>query len=277
MMRANRFQRSHTQEWLVLAFAVGLSLTLLFFSKHTGVTIIRGELADVVSIVTRPLSRVGNLFNMWQDYDDLRSRAMELSLENSMLRDAILENERLRSMLEFKERSELKLKPASVIARTGTGVSGRMRLDVGGRDGVQLNSAVITPHGLVGKIAEVSERTSLVHTLVGNSYGVSVILERTRMTGIMRWTAPGKWVVLGLPTGADIRRGDVVVSSGAGSVFPKGIRAGIIADSTAIGASYGQTWLVVPLVDFSTLEEVFVVVKDDSLLTDNDNQAGESQ
>lgn len=261
----------------MLALAVGLSLTLLFFSKNPGVMMLRGELADAVSVISRPFSRVGNIVNMWGDYEDLRKRAMDLSLENSMLRDAVLENERLRAMLDFKERSRLTLKPASVIARTGTGASGRLRLDLGKRDGVQINSAVITPHGLVGKIAEVSDETSLVQTLVGNSYGVSVILERTRMTGIMRWQTPGNWVVLGLPTGADIRRGDVLVSSGAGSVFPKGIRAGIIADSAASVASYGQTWRVQPLVDFSTLEEVFIVVRDSFWPTVDDEPAGETK
>ena len=277
MMRANRFQRSHTHEWLVLALAVGLSLTLLFFSKNQGVVILRGELADGFTMIVRPFSRIGNIVNMWKDYDEMRTLAMEMSLENSMIRDAVLENERLRSMLEFKQRSELKLMPASVIARPGAGIGGRMRLDVGAGDGVQVNSAVITPYGLVGKISEVSDHTSLVQTLVGNSYGVSVILERTRMTGIMRWTAPGKWIVLGLPTGADVRWGDVVVSSGAGSVFPKGIRAGIVSDSTAIDASYGQTWPVLPLVDFSTIEEVFVVVQNDADSTSIDEASGEAK
>ena len=138
-MRTSRQQQSRMQEWLVLALVVGLSLTLLFFGKNQGVMLVRGELADVISIIVQPFSRIGNVVNMWQDYDDMRMRAMELSLENSALRDAVLENERLRAMLEFKQRSELELIPASVIARTGAAASGRFRLNAGIVDGVQIN------------------------------------------------------------------------------------------------------------------------------------------
>jgi rod shape-determining protein MreC len=258
-MKANRHQRNPVREGLVLAVTVGLSLALLFFSKHSGVERIRGELADAMKFIVLPFSQLGSIVNMWQDYEDMRTYAMELSLENRMLRDAVLENERLRAMLEFKNRSSLDLIPASVVARVGSGVGGRLRLNAGREDGVTLNSAVITPRGLVGKIIETSDRTSLVQTLVGNSYGVSVIIERTRLTGILRWRAQGEWVVLGLPTGADVRRRDVIITSGAGSVFPKGIRAGIVSGSSPIDSPVGQSWLVEPLVDFGTLEEIFVV------------------
>jgi rod shape-determining protein MreC len=98
---------------------------------------------------------------------------------------------------------------------------------------------------------------------VGNNYGVSVIIERTRLTGILRWIAPGDWIILGLPSGADIKRGDVVVTSGAGSVFPKGIRTGIVTSPAPRQTRAGQAWSVSPLARFGTIEEVFVVAQFD--------------
>jgi rod shape-determining protein MreC len=262
-MRTSRYQRSLFQEWLVLAIAVGLSLTLLFFSKNSGVADVRGDMADAVSVVVRPLSSLAGIVNIWHDYDEMRARAMELSLENEKLHDAILENERLRAMLDFKQRSRLDLIPAAVIANVGSGVSGRIRIDAGLAEGVQVNSAVMTPHGLVGKVIEIADHSALVQTLVANNYGVSVIIERTRLTGILRWIAPGDWIILGLPSGADIKRGDVVITSGAGSVFPKGIRTGIVTSPAPRQTRAGQAWSISPLAHFGTLEEIFVVVQRD--------------
>lgn len=260
-MRANRSFRGRSYEWLVLILSVGISLVMLFFSRHTGVIHLRGELADGLGAIVAPVASLSNIVSRWQEYEELHSLAIELSLENSILRDAIFENERLRAMLEFKRRSSLELTPASIIARLGPAAGGRLRLNVGAADSVSLDAAVLTPHGLVGKVIELSDQTSLVQTLVGNSYGVSVIVERTRMAGIMRWRGSNDWAVIGLPTGAKLKVGDVVVSSGAGFVFPKGIRTGIISSAQPTPAAFGQTWSVEPLVDFSTLEEVFVVLR----------------
>jgi len=267
-MRTSRYQRSLFQEWLVLAIAVGLSLILLFFSKNSGVANVRNDMADAVSVFARPFSNLASIVNIWHEYDEMRGRAMELSIENEALHDAIIENERLRAMLDFKQRSQLDLIPASVIARVGPGVSGRIRINAGLLEGVKINSAVMTPHGLVGKVIEASDHTALVQTLVGNNFGVSVIIERSRLSGILRWIGPGDWAILGLPSGADIKRGDVAVTSGAGSVFPKGIRAGIVTSPSPRQLRMGQVWSLAPLAHFGTLEEIFVVVQRDSFTSD---------
>jgi rod shape-determining protein MreC len=275
-MRTSRYQRSLFQEWLVLAITVGLSLILLFFSKSTGVAEVRGDMADAVSIAVKPLSGLAAIVNIWHDYDEMRARAMELSIENETLRDAILENERLRAMLDFKGRSQLDLIPASVIARVGSAVSGRIRINAGFIEGVRTNSAVMTPHGLVGKVIETADHSALVQTLVGNNYGVSVIIERTRLTGILRWIAPGDWIILGLPSGADIKRGDVIVTSGAGSVFPKSIRTGIVTSPAPRQTRAGQAWSITPLAHFGTLEEVFVVAQYDPFSNDDGSTEAET-
>jgi rod shape-determining protein MreC len=151
------------------------------------------------------------------------------------------------------------LMSASVIGFPGSEIGGRILIDRGRHDGVRLNSAVITPRGLVGKVVEISEFAALVQTLEGNAYGVSVMVERSRVAGILHWTGPHEWTIVGLSTGEDVRVGDLVVTTGAGTVFPKNVRVGVVTRVTGQGEANVGWCRVRPFVRFASLEEVFVI------------------
>jgi rod shape-determining protein MreC len=253
-------QASGTLEWTVFLCCAAISLVLLLTSPKPGVRELKDSASDVVSYAVSPLHFVRRLFSIWSDYDILQQQAIALSKDNAKLRDAFLENERLRAMLDMRERETLTTIPASVISAVGPALGGQFRINMGSSASVPLNAAVITPLGLVGKTVEVTSHTALVQTLVGNSYGVAVILERTRMRGILRWSGPDRYTLTGLPQGVDVKSGDLVLTSGAGSVFPKGLRVGVVTDATSNITTYGESWLVQPFVDFRTVEDVFVVI-----------------
>lgn len=258
-MPARNRQASGTLEWTVFLSCAAISLVLLLTSPKPGVRELKDTATDVVGIAASPLHGVRRLFSIWSDYDILQQQALALGKENAKLRDAYVENERLRAMLGLRERSNLTTISASVISAVGPALGGQYRIDMGRSAGVPLHAAVITPQGLVGKAIEVTDNTTLVQTLVGNSYGVAVLLERTRMRGILRWTGPDRYSLTGLPQGVDVKSGDLVLTSGAGSVFPKGLRVGVVTDSQSTISTYGESWLVQPFVDFRTVEDVFVV------------------
>ncbi|NUO17988.1 rod shape-determining protein MreC [bacterium] len=259
-MPSRNRQASGTLEWIIFFTCAGLSLVLLLTSPKPGATALKETATDVVGYAASPLRFVRRLFSIWSDYDVLQKHAIELSKENNQLRDAYLENERLRALLGMRERTDLTTISASVISAVGPALGGQYRLNKGRTDGVQVNAAVVTPQGLVGKVIEVTDNTALVQTLVGNSYGVAVVLERTRMRGILRWTGPDRYSLTGLPQGVDIKNGDLVLTSGAGSVFPKGLRVGVVTAAPSVISIYGESWLVQPFVDFRTVEDVFVVL-----------------
>jgi rod shape-determining protein MreC len=247
-------------DWLIFLASVGFSLTLLFFGKGKAAVAVKQEAGGVVAYLAKPIVSVRRTFDLWKENEQLRRNAETLSEENSDLRDAILENVRLRAMLDFKTRSPFLFRAAEVIGFPGLQIGGRIILDRGRASGVQVNSAVLTPDGLVGKVTDVSQFTSLVQTLQGNAYGVSVMVERSRVGGILRWLGPGEWTILGLSTGEDVRVGDLVLTTGAGFVFPKGIRVGVV---TKVGGQTDPTagWCRVrPFVRVASLEEVFVIV-----------------
>ncbi|MBK6766278.1 MAG: rod shape-determining protein MreC [bacterium] len=252
-------QVSGNVEWTVYIVCMAVALVLLLTSPKPGVREIKDSTADLVGYAATPLQLVRKVFTVWSDFDLLQKHALELSKENSQLRDAYMENQRLRSMLSLRERTSIGTIPASVISAVGPALGGQYRINAGRAQGVELNAAVITPFGLVGKTVEVTDHTTLVQTLVGNNYGVAVMLERTRMRGILRWAGPDRWTLSGLPTGVDVKPGDLVVTSGLGAVFPMSLRVGVVAESPSAISTYGESWTVQPFVDFRTVEEVFVV------------------
>jgi rod shape-determining protein MreC len=264
-------------DWIVFLVTVGFSLTLLFFGKSPAVTSAKREIGGIIAYAGKPVGLVRRSFGLWKENNDLRARAMTLGQENAELRDAALENARLRAMLDFRNRSPLPLKSAEVVGFPGLSVGGRILLDLGRSQGVRLNSAVLTPDGLVGKVVEVSDHSSLVQTLQGNAYGVSVYIERSRVAGILRWAGSGTWTIVGLSTGEDVRVGDLVLTTGAGSVFPQNVRVGVVVKVTGQHEA-NQSWCQVrPFVRFESLEEVFVVTQPNRATEAEDVRMNESR
>ncbi len=251
-------------DWIVFLTSVGLSLTLLFFGRNPAVESLKLQAVEMIARASKPLVLARRTFSLWQDNKRLRDLSISLSDENSRLREFALENERLRAMLEFRERAPMRMKSADVVAVPGPQIGGKLVIDLGKADGVFVNSAVLTPQGLVGKVTELSAHTALVQSLVGNAYGVSVMIERSRVSGILRWVEPGHWTIVGLATGEDVRAGDLVLTTGAGTVFPKGIRVGVVTEVHAQDDPKRGFCRVTPFVDFSAVEEVFVITPPDS-------------
>jgi rod shape-determining protein MreC len=123
------------------------------------------------------------------------------------------------------------------------------------REGV----AVVAPQGLVGKVVLVEPRSAWVRPLNSRGCRVSTRLERTRVDGILDWT-PGRGLHLTfVPLRMEAAIGDVVVTSGLGGTFPRGIPVGEVTSIEPNRADGSMRLLVRPAVDFDALEEVFLV------------------
>lgn len=263
-MRPASPQYIYRLEWLIFLLAVGLSLTLLFIGRQPAAVGFKHDAGAAASWAARPVMIALRTLDLWRENAVLRDEALRLGEENARLRDATLENARLRSMLRLSEAAPWPLVAAEVIGYPGPAVGGRLLLDRGESSGVGENMAVITPEGLVGKVVEAGRSTSLVQTLIGDAYGVSVMIERTRVVGILRWTAPGKWMIFGLSTGDDVRAGDLVLTTGAGAVFPKNVRVGVVSKVDPPSDPRIGWCRVEPFVRFRAVEEVFVIAAEDT-------------
>jgi rod shape-determining protein MreC len=204
---------------------------------------------------------------------DLLKQLEELQKENQELRIRALqaeviaqENARLRQQLGVnKKHPEWKLKLARVVARDPANWWRTMKIDLGTRDGVTTNCPVLTPEGLVGRVADVGYAQAQV-VLVGDpDCRVSVLIEETRDQGVIAPASSSPLddtlVDLGfLSRSSQLKAGQKVVTSGLGGIFPQGIVVGQIVDFHPVGYGLYTEARVKLQVKMNTLEEVWVKV-----------------
>ncbi len=222
-----------------------------------GVTVISRKTANL-------FQGISTIQSIQRENAVLRRQLEELTAENNRLKEFQLENARLRKLLRFTERSadEYQVIPARVIARDPSNWFHTFTLDVGTDDGIAKDMAVITHQGLVGRVAAVSRRSAEVLTVVDQEGAVGALVQDSRVPGVVEGIpgGSGKLQMIHLPHDAPVRTGQVVVTSGLGGVFPKGIRIGYITEVVPEASGLMKKALVKPFVPFDRVEEVLVVV-----------------
>lgn len=212
--------------------------------------------------------------DVWEGYVylvDVREEADALQYENSRMRDEVhrlreaeVENRRLRRLLEFREGFQGSSRTAQVIAKDVSPYFRvvRVRLDRGDRDDVRPGMPVVAHDGLVGQIRRTWGRFSDVQLTVDSKSSVDVAVERNGSRGILRGTGEvGRYTckIEYLLRTDDVRVGDVVRTSGIGRRFPSGIVVGRISKLTRREFGLYQEAEVTPSVDLSRLQEVLVL------------------
>ena len=187
----------------------------------------------------------------------------ELSATNQTLRDMEAENNKLRNALKYRERSVFKLVPARIIARDPLTWYQTVKIDRGEAEGVKPDMPVLTEEGLVGKTTIVSDHASTVILISDENCGVAANIEGSNEKGIVRGERLSNRgfaaIGLGLLTKeANLKPGQKVYSSGVGGVFPSGVLVGAVKEFK-VRELQGYASLV-PAVDLSTIDDVFVVI-----------------
>jgi rod shape-determining protein MreC len=134
-------------------------------------------------------------------------------------------------------------------------------IDRGRVDGVEENMAVATYSGLVGRIVSVDSRTAKVLLILDQRSAVGGMIQRSRDIGVVKGSESNYCYMEYLSHDADLKINDMVITSGLGSIFPKGILIGKIVGVKKENNALFQKVLIRPEVDFTKLEEVFVVKK----------------
>jgi len=256
----------------VLVFAV-LTGLILFLSPHN----MRRVQAGFLGIIS-PFLKTGS--TMEKKYRDFREglktleqlesenqRLMiankELSATNQTLRGLETENNRLRSSLDYRERAVFKLMPARIVARDASTWYNKVVIDRGSTDGIKEDQPVLTDLGLVGKTTVVAEHSATVVLVSDETCRVAAKVEGTQEQGIIKGerTSSGSTPSIGLnflSKQAKIAPGANIYTSGVGGVFPSGVLVGQVKEFKMRELDGHAT--VVPAVDLTTLEDVFVVV-----------------
>ncbi|HVC47873.1 MAG TPA: rod shape-determining protein MreC [Terracidiphilus sp.] len=204
-----------------------------------GVRLIRLWANALVSPPERLIHSTRNgLFDVWQNYIDLRqvrsqNKDLEQTIDRLRLEQAALledarQGERLQALLHFQEKYIYKTLAAQVIGSSGSQQSHVVYIDKGEDDGLHRDMAVITPDGIVGKIREVYPHSAQVLMINDQTSGAGVILESTRLRGILRGNAIGQPEVVGILSDNRIQPGEKVLTAGGDLIFPRGLPVGVV-------------------------------------------------
>lgn len=223
----------------------------------------------------------------WRRYIDLTEVEEQnewLMLENSRLENELamreeqrLENDQLRMLVGMRERSShVRMLFCRVVGMSPSPVFQSIRIDVGRHDGVTLGAAVINQQGVIGRVAALGEFHADIMLLVDNNSSLDVLVQRTRARARVRGYGDDQHIgvdVQYIARTADVEPGDVLITSGLGSVFPKGLRVGRVTRVEKRAFGLYQQASVIPYVDFTRLEMAMVILGGWSKDTDFESTA----
>jgi rod shape-determining protein MreC len=133
-------------------------------------------------------------------------------------------------------------------------------VDRGSRDAIRPGMPVVTEEGVVGLVTATAPHASRTMLLLDNQSAVDCLVERSRARGIVRGDGTDRLSFEFFVRGDDVQVGDVVITSGFGGVYPKGLRVGEVSEVSPEGQRLVRRALLRPAVDFGRLEQVFVML-----------------
>ncbi|OGW82014.1 MAG: rod shape-determining protein MreC [Omnitrophica bacterium RIFCSPLOWO2_12_FULL_44_17] len=196
-----------------------------------------------------------------QENDQLKRKVQELENELNSVSMLKKENERLTALLDLKSRNTGPSIPALVVGRDPSNWSNFIVIDKGKKDKIYVNTVLVHPEGLVGKVISAGKNSARAILLTDSQSRVSALDERTRDVGLVEGEGSAMLKMTFLDYNSQIQVGDLIVSAGLGGVYPKGIPIGRV---TMVSEEKNRLMLyayVKPFVSFSKLEEVLCVNK----------------
>ena len=240
--------------------ALYLLIALVLFAQNTSAPVkgIRTNLLAATGFLQDTFDFIPNYFSLSRENRALREQNILLADEVNMLREAAIENIRLRAMVGLKDRPAFEYVSALVVGTQMHALTNTVTINAGSENGVKTGMPVLTDHGLAGRVTSTSGHYAIVQLLLHKDIRVSARIQRSRVNGIIRWTGGNELRMINVPKTSDVIPGDVLITSEFSSLFPSGIRIGVVSSTRDVPGDLFQEILVKPSVDFDRMEEVFV-------------------
>jgi len=251
---ASKFRESLT----FFIYAV-LAFLLIISGDNQIVRGVRATSLGFFGFIQDNINSVGSYFYLEQENKILHLENTKLSNENRQLQNALLENIRLRKLLQFKRELNFNFIPARVIGFSPQDLVTGFLLSTDDYDFIKENNAVITTDGLVGKIITMSGKYVVCQNLMDPNIRVSVRIQRNRELGMISWAGQNLLQLNYVPNTVKVKKGDVVYTSGMSQIFPPNIKVGVITGFRENLHQLFQTIWVRPTVNLNNLEEVFIL------------------
>lgn len=237
---------------------------------------------ELLSVVLTPLQKVtsalsGGAASVWEKYtsiDDVMDRNEQLEAENAELRQQMVdydrikaENDAYKALARIQDtNSEASYVSTFVIGRDPLDEFGGFTLDQGSTDGVAVNDAIISDRGyLLGVVVEVDATSCKVMTILHPSFNAAGVISRTRENGIITgsadYAADGQCVLTNLDRATEARKGDQVITTGLGGVFPANLLVGTVQEVVPEQSGKSSSAVILPGADPRTVKHVFIITE----------------
>lgn len=259
-----------------LAFIVVLAALFVLMSRSTHTRYI-GETRTMfersVMILFAPVPKTVNwagqsLSDIYHGYLDMRRSVAEnlqlhrqidqITTENLRLRQSEGDIRRLRSLLGYSEQFTMPTTMASPVMLDTSGRFKSIILDRGSNSGIEVNDAVVNANGLIGRVVLTTKDMAKVQLVTDGNSSVGVLIDRTRRQGVLRGDGADGAQLYDIPSLADVRPGDVVMTAGIDGIYPKGVPVGVVTKAEK-GQDLFKTIVVQPSIDFGSIEEVIIL------------------
>jgi len=263
--------------WISIFF---VCFVLFLLSSSSGLKQPWNPVEQLIVEITTPFQRlirqaINATSDFWTNYlylvdvrsenEWLKREIDSLRRENSQNRELLATHDRLRRLLQFKEVVQRPVIAAQVIGLDPTGWFQSIMIDKGKNAGIRLDMPVVNALGVVGRVVSVSSNYAKVLLIIDQNSAVDCLTQRSRDRGMVKGTSGEVCKMDYMAKTSDAVGGDLVITSGLGGIFPKGLPVGRVSSVKEGDDKLFKDIDVVPSVDFSKLEEVLVIQVTDSI------------
>jgi rod shape-determining protein MreC len=208
----------------------------------------------------------GQIINVYRENQALRAEIDQLHQSTIDTTEILAENARLRAMIDYKKTApQFDFVTATVVARDPGTWTSIIVINRGSANGITKDMPVVTPQGLIGNVVQVYANSAKVQLILDPRSAVGALVQRpeSRIAAIVEGNGAKPLMprMVNLSRDADIIKGDKIITSGFGGIYPKGIFVGEVVDVVNEEGGLLKYAVLKPAVDFDRLEEVLVIVR----------------
>ncbi len=191
----------------------------------------------------------------------VRELNLELSSEVIRMRSALIENRRLRDMLNYKLQEQENILSAEIVGKNSIELRHYYTINKGVEDGIKTGMAVRTDAGLVGTVVGSHSNYALVESILNRNVRISGKIIRAGIDGIIIWDGSDKLLLKNIPESFDVQIGDIIITSNYSNKYPEEVPIGEVQAIEKDQSSLFLKIVIMPYVDFASVQQVFVVME----------------